>query len=84
MKDFDQRLYSKFAINTQVLIQLGNNINKIREKKKISKEDVCYRTNSSKASLTRIESGNNKKINILDCEKIATALEVPIWKLFKF
>ena len=83
MKDINKKMYSTYALNTHILVQLGQNIRKIREKKKISIEDLCYNINTTKRTLSRIENGN-KRLSIMYCEKIASSLEVPLWKLLKF
>ena len=83
MKDINKKLYSTYALNTHILVQLGQNIRKIRERKKISIEDLCYNLGATKRTLSTIENGN-KKLSIMYCEKIAFSLEVPLWELLKF
>ena len=83
MKDINKKMYSTYALNTHILVQLGQNIRKIREKKKISIEDLCYNLGTTKRILSTIENGN-KRLSIMYCEKIAFSLEVPLWKLLKF
>ena len=40
MKDINKKMYSTYALNTHILVQLGQNIRKIREKKKIINQ-IC-------------------------------------------
>ena len=83
MKDINKKMYSTYALNTHILVQLGQNIRKTRERKKISIEDLCYNLGTTKRILSTIENGN-KKLSIMYCEKRAFCLEVPLWKLLKF
>ena len=65
------------------LQRLGENIRRIRINKKISQEELSFRTELSRNQIGRIERGEiNAGASTL--YEIALGLEVPIIKLFDF
>jgi transcriptional regulator with XRE-family HTH domain len=60
---------------------LGQNIKKIRQKKKLSQEKLARLTNISLNTLTKIESGFTKRPSIQTIYKIAKALDVALDEL---
>lgn len=56
-----------------VIKKLGENIKKIRTKKKMSQGDICRALDMDKGYMSAIENGK-KNITLLQLEKIAKAL----------
>jgi transcriptional regulator with XRE-family HTH domain len=65
------------------LKKLGDNIRKIRLQKKIKQVDLAAACNFEKGNMRRIEAGktNPTAITLL---KIADALGLEVWELFRF
>lgn len=61
---------------------LGNIIRKHREERKMSQEKFADLCNITRAYYGRIERGEHS-ITIETCQKIASALEIPLYLLFK-
>ncbi len=62
--------------------KLGNNIKKIRLRKKMSQGDICRALGVDRAYISNIESGN-KNPTLATIEKIAGALGITSDKLLK-
>jgi transcriptional regulator with XRE-family HTH domain len=62
--------------------RLGQNIKKIRARKKMSQGDVCRALNMDRGYMSAIENGK-KNITIQQLERLARALEVSPDKLLK-
>lgn len=60
---------------------LGNVIRKYREERKLSQEEFANICSISRAYYGRIERGEHS-VTIEMCQKIATALEIPLYYLF--
>lgn len=67
---------------TQMLIDLGLKIKKLRLKKSMTQNELSIECNFEKASMSRIESGQTNP-TIKTLYKICTALDVHISDLFK-
>ena len=64
-------------------IKVGKKIQKLREIKGISQQDLAARCNFEKSNMSRLEAGRvNPTLSTL--EKISNALEVNISELFNF
>ena len=60
---------------------LGDRLRKLREQKKLSQRDIVQRTGVSRSTLSKVENGQAVP-GVETLEKIALALEVPIYRLF--
>ncbi len=65
------------------LKQLGLEIAKQREKKKLTQTEVAYKCDFERGNLTRIEKGKSN-VTAETLLKISEALDVPVSKFFKF
>jgi len=65
-----------------VLVDLGKTIRQIRLKKGYSQESVALASELDRSYLGGIERGEHN-VAVINLEKIAIALEVPIRELFK-
>ena len=70
-------------LNNSLQINVGKQIQKIREFKGISQQDLAAKCNFEKSNMSRLEAGRvNPTLSTL--EKVANALEVGLVELFKF
>jgi len=60
---------------------IGDRLRKLREEKKLSQGDIEKRTGLLRAYISRVEHGHTTP-TIQTLEKIARALEVPLYRLF--
>jgi transcriptional regulator with XRE-family HTH domain len=67
----------------EYLIELGNNIKRIRQKRKISQVELADVCNFEKQNMQRIEAGKTNP-TVKTLLKIAQALEISVIELFKF
>ncbi len=65
-----------------IVKKLGENIKKIRTKKKMTQGDVCRALNMDRGYMSAIENGK-KNITLLQLEKIAKALDESPDRLLK-
>ena len=73
---------SSMSENSLQLI-VGKNIQKIRESKGISQQELAAKCNFEKSNMSRLEAGRvNPTLSTL--EKIAKALDVSLTELFTF
>lgn len=64
-------------------INVGKNIQKLRELKGISQQDLAAKCNFEKSNMSRLEAGRvNPTLSTL--EKVANALEINLVELFNF
>lgn len=64
-------------------INVGKNIQKLRELKGISQQDLAAKCNFEKSNMSRLESGGvNPTLSTL--EKVANALDITLAELFTF
>jgi transcriptional regulator with XRE-family HTH domain len=61
---------------------VGNNIKNLRQKKKLSQEELAFRAGVDRSYLSEVESGY-KNIGISVLKQIADALDVEIAELVK-
>lgn len=57
---------------------LGSNVKKYREIKKMSRKELAYQMKISESNLTKIENGEIKKSNIDNIINIANVLDIKI------
>lgn len=65
-----------------ILVQFGNRIRQLRQSKKLSQEELSYKTSLHRTYIGMIERAE-KNITLVNIEKIANALDVEIPELFK-
>lgn len=66
-----------------IQIKVGKQIQKLRELKGISQQDLAAKCNFEKSNMSRLEAGRvNPTLSTL--EKVANALDVPFIELFSF
>lgn len=70
-------------LDSSLQINVGKQIQKLRESKGISQQDLAAKCNFEKSNMSRLESGRvNPTLSTL--EKIANALEITLAELFTF
>ena len=62
--------------------KLGENIKKIRTRKKMSQGDICRALDMDRGYMSAIENGK-KNVTIMQLERLAMALGVPVNQLLK-
>jgi len=67
---------------TQIFKTLGQNIKRIRLKKRMSQGDICRAIDMDRSYMSAIESGK-KNITLIVLEKLANALGVSVDELLK-
>ena len=72
---------SLVSFNIYVLKNIGNNIKKLRDINKISKERLAEMICISKRRMTMIEEGNYINLTVIECEKIAFSLKTSVNQL---
>jgi transcriptional regulator with XRE-family HTH domain len=63
--------------------QLGQRVRELRKSKGLSQEQLAHLSGLSRQYITDVERGA-RNIAIVNVEKIAKALEIPLSKLFDF
>ena len=66
----------------QISKKLGDNIKRIRLRRKMSQGDICRAIEMDRSYMSAIESGK-KNVTIAVVQKIARALNVPVDELLK-
>ena len=66
----------------QISKKLGDNIKRIRLRRKMSQGDICRAIDMDRRYMSAIESGK-KNVTIAVVQKIARALNVPVDELLK-
>jgi len=70
-------------LEESIQIQVGKRIQKIRNEKKISQQDLAAKCNFEKSNMSRLEAGRaNATLSTL--EIVSKALEINMIELFKF
>ena len=67
---------------SQISKKLGQNIKRIRVRRKMSQGDICRKLDMDRSYMSAIEGGK-KNITIQQLEKLAQALDVSVDKLLK-
>jgi transcriptional regulator with XRE-family HTH domain len=73
---------SSIHSGNKTLVKIGNNIRKIRLSKGLSQEALALTSGIDRSYLGGIERGEHN-VAVINLEKIAIALEMPIANLFK-
>jgi transcriptional regulator with XRE-family HTH domain len=69
--------------NNSLQINVGKQIQKIRESKGLSQQDLAAKCNFEKSNMSRLEAGRvNPTLSTL--EKVAKALDVTLIEIFRF
>lgn len=69
--------------DSKIQVKVGLQIQRIRELKGLSQQDLAAKCNFEKSNMSRLEAGKvNPTLSTL--EKVATALEINIIELFNF
>jgi len=66
-----------------VLSLFGKNISKLRKERELSQEELAFKSGLHRTHIGMIERAE-RNITLLNIEKLATGLGVPIDELFKF
>ena len=70
-------------LDNSLQINVGKNIQRLRELKGISQQDLAAKCNFEKSNMSRLEAGRvNPTLSTL--EKVANALEITLVELFNF
>jgi len=70
-------------LKESIQIQVGKRIQKIRNEKNITQQDLAAKCNFEKSNMSRLEAGRaNATLSTL--ETLSKALEINIIELFKF
>ena len=64
-----------------ILLKFGEKVKALRKKKKLSQEELAFKADLHRTYIGMIERAE-KNITLLNIEKIANALEVPVKELF--
>ena len=69
--------------NNSLQINVGQQIQRLRESKGLSQQDLAAKCNFEKSNMSRLEAGRvNRTLSTL--EKVAKALDVSLVELFSF
>ena len=72
---------SLISFNIYILTNIGNNIKKLRDVNKISRETLAEMISIPKKRMTMIEEGNYINLTVIECEKIAFSLKTNVNQL---
>ena len=72
---------SLISFNIYILTNIGNNIKKLRDVNKISRETLAEMISIPKKRMTMIEEGNYINLTMIECEKIAFSLKTSVNQL---
>ena len=72
---------SLISFNIYILTNIGNNIKKLRDVNKISRERLAEMVSIPKRRMTMIEEGNYINLTVIECEKIAFSLKTNVNQL---
>ena len=64
-----------------IRIKVGSKIKMVRETKGISQKDLAYEADLDRSYIASIEVGK-RNVSIINLEKIANALKIPLYELF--
>jgi len=67
---------------SEILIEFGNRVRKLRKEKKLSQEELAHRAELHRTYIGMIERAE-KNITLINIQKIANALEISIYNLLK-
>ncbi len=69
--------------NTNILFSFGKTIKDLRKQQNLSQEQLAHKAGLHRTYIGMIERGE-KNITLINIEKLANALNVPISKLLEF
>jgi transcriptional regulator with XRE-family HTH domain len=69
-------------LNSEILIMFGERVRLLRKRMGISQEELAYKANLHRTYIGMIERAE-KNITLLNIEKIAVALKVPVTDLLE-
>ncbi len=73
----------KIMLNHSIQVKVGKQIQKLRELKGLSQQDLAAKCNFEKSNMSRLEAGRvNPTLSTL--EKVAISLDVTLVELFNF
>ena len=72
---------SLISFNIYILTNIGNNIKKLRDVNKSSREKLAEMISIPKKRMTMIEEGNYINLTVIECEKIAFSLKTNVNQL---
>lgn len=73
----------KIMFNHSIQVKVGKQIQKLRELKGLSQQDLAAKCNFEKSNMSRLEAGRvNPTLSTL--EKVANALDITLAELFSF
>ncbi len=73
----------KIMLNHSIQVKIGKQIQKLRELKGLSQQDLAAKCNFEKSNMSRLEAGRvNPTLSTL--EKVAISLDVTLVELFNF
>ena len=73
----------KIMLNHSIQVKVGKQIQKLRELKGLSQQDLAAKCNFEKSNMSRLEAGRvNPTLSTL--EKVAISLEITLVELFNF
>lgn len=67
-----------------ICLTFGKRIRALRDKHKLTQEELAARSDISLKYLQNLEGRNPKKATIVTLNKIANGFRLPLWKLLKF
>lgn len=68
----------------KIRLQLAKQLRKLRNEKNLTQEAMAERVGMDVRYYQRIESDKPNAVKIDTLEKLAKALNIPVWKLLKF
>jgi transcriptional regulator with XRE-family HTH domain len=77
----DCPLFCEHLVEARILMVIGDRLRELREQKKLSQADIEKRTGLIRCYVSRVENGHTIP-SIETLEKIAHALEMPMYQLF--
>lgn len=81
MKRNDEKLT---VSEKQAILDIGLNVAFYRRKRNLSQEQLAEKAQLSYGTISHLESNIVYTVSMLTIIKIAEALEIPLYKLFKF
>lgn len=81
---FPVGLHTEIGMQSKVdvLIKFGERVRKLRKERGLSQEELAFKANLHRTYIGMIERAE-KNITLINIEKIAIALEVPVDEIFK-
>lgn len=71
-------------MHQDVTHQFGRQLRLLRDKQHLTQDELAARAGISTKYLQNLEGKSPKKATIVTLQRLADALEIPLWKLVKF